>query len=75
MPDHPTTPGAVWRLLVFDPDPGDPKWLIAVVVGPADVRPGSAQDDPEVIASWVAARTGAAGLDPLPGSLAWRVSP
>ena len=28
-----------WRLLVLDRDPADPKWLLATVSHPEDVRP------------------------------------
>ena len=69
-------PGAApWRLLVLDRDPADPKWVVATVLDPADVRPADDQVDPEAVAAWVAARTGAAGLDPLPGAMAWRLVP
>lgn len=30
---------APWRLLVLDPEPDDPKWVLATVTLPADVRP------------------------------------
>jgi hypothetical protein len=73
--DHPTMhPAAPWRLLVFDPDPADPKWVLATVLDPGDVRSAAAPDDPEAVAGWVTARTGAARLDPIPGALAWSLA-
>ena len=71
-----TTPGGTWRLLVFDADPGDPKWIIATVVSGADVRPanpGEADPDGETRA-WVLAQGGGSVLTPLPRALAWRVN-
>jgi hypothetical protein len=38
-----------WRVLVLDPDPADPKWLIATIADPHHVRPadpaGTKPDD------------------------------
>jgi hypothetical protein len=64
------------RLLVLDPDPADPKWILATVAAPGDVRPadpGATVD--EVTAAWVASVAGLSrlSLTPLPGALAWRV--
>jgi hypothetical protein len=40
MPNDPTTTGnGPWRLLVLDRDPADPKWILATVATPGDVRP------------------------------------
>ncbi len=40
MPNDPTPTGSgPWRLLILDPDPRDPKWIMATVTTPADVRP------------------------------------
>ena len=40
MPHDPTTTGrGPWRLLILDRDLGDPKWILATVATPADVRP------------------------------------
>jgi hypothetical protein len=38
---HPAAPGlnGPWRLLILDRDPRDPKWIVATVTTPADVRP------------------------------------
>jgi hypothetical protein len=65
-----------WRILILDRERGDPKWILATVATPGDIRP--ARPDAivdEVTAAWVAS---AAGLfDPLltslPGALCWRV--
>jgi hypothetical protein len=78
MLNHPTTTGTgPWRLLVLDRDPGDPKWILATVATPADVRPARpAEAGPdEVTAAWVNAQHGLAHapLTPLPGAAVWRV--
>lgn len=69
---------APWRLLILDRgDPDGPVWMIATV-DPADVRPATGESTAEVeaVAVWVGSRTGAAArLTPLPGALAWRLSP
>ena len=40
MPNPSTTTSAeLWRLLIFDADPADPKWILATVASPGDVRP------------------------------------
>jgi hypothetical protein len=41
---HPALPGSSgpWRLLILDRDPHDPKWIVATVTTPADVRPALA---------------------------------
>jgi hypothetical protein len=31
--------GGPWRIVLLDRDPADPKWLLATVTIPADVRP------------------------------------
>ena len=78
MPNHPTTSRTgPWRILVLDHDPTDPKWILATVATPADVRParpGATVD--EVTAAWVASAAGLhrPALTPLPGALAWRVA-
>ena len=56
MPNDPTTTGnGPWRLLVLDRDPTDPKWILATVAAPGDVRPawpsGTVDED---TAAWVA---------------------
>lgn len=71
----PTTSGP-WRLLILDPDPADPKWLLCTVCQPGDVRPaapGEATPD-DVAAAWLRARNGGAHtLTALPGAICWRV--
>jgi hypothetical protein len=64
-----------WRLLIHDPDPDDPKWILATVVELADVCPaqpaGSTPDD--VTARWVTGRTRApVTLTALPHARVWR---
>ena len=70
---------APWRLLVHDPGrgDGDPKFILAVVAGPGDVRP-TAHDIgvvDEVTAQWVAGRHGTASVEftPLRYASGWRV--
>jgi hypothetical protein len=78
MSNHPsTTCNGPWRLLILDRDPADPKWIVATVASPGDVRPadpGEATVD-EVAAAWAAGRGGIAraALTPLPGASCWRV--
>ena len=75
MADHPTSSGP-WRLLILDPDPADPKWLLATVCKAGDVRPAGAGDTEldEMTAAWVRARNGEAPtLTALPRALCWRV--
>jgi hypothetical protein len=45
-PIIPAPPGAngPWRLLILDRDPQDPKWILATVASPGDVRPASPTD-------------------------------
>jgi len=65
-----------WTLLVLDPEPGDPKWIVATVVEMADVRPAAAADTApdEVTARWVAGRRRVpVALAQLPGARVWRV--
>jgi hypothetical protein len=43
FPDLPPDALTPWRILVFDKtDPQDPRWLIATVTLPSDVRPAQA---------------------------------
>ena len=75
MDDH-ASPNGAWRLLILDGDPADPKWLLAVVAAPGDVRPASPADEaPDELAQrWVAARHGRpVKLSPLPHARVWRV--
>jgi hypothetical protein len=57
----PTTGNGLWRLLICDRDPTDPKWIVATVIELADVRPATDSmlaipDVDEVTARWVAGR-------------------
>ena len=75
MPD-PSTATARWRILILDPDPADPKWLLATVTEPGDVRPASSGETEldDVAAAWMRARNGEAPtLTALPRALCWRV--
>jgi hypothetical protein len=57
--DPTTTRTGPWRILVLDRDPADPKWILATVATPADVRPawpGVGVD--EDTAAWAASGTG-----------------
>jgi hypothetical protein len=35
---HPSVTGAPWRVLILDRDPADPKWLLAMIMLPADAQ-------------------------------------
>jgi hypothetical protein len=75
MNDLPTGNGP-WRILILDPDPGDPKWILATIAEPGDVRPAPPCDtEPgELAAAWVRARNGQAPtLTAMPGARCWRV--
>jgi hypothetical protein len=72
----PPGPAGIWRLLVLDRDPADPKFILATVATPGDVRParpGATVD--EVTAAWVASASGLyrSALTPVPSALVWRV--
>ena len=66
-----------WRLLILDSSPDDPKWLLATVTLPSDVRPAVMQgrrysDWPEVT-DWVGRQVGAKpSLVPI-SAVVWRV--
>jgi hypothetical protein len=68
-----------WRILLLDRDPADPKWLLATVTLPTDVRP--AVLDPvgrysrwAEVTAWVHGQLGhAVDLVPVHDGLAWRV--
>jgi hypothetical protein len=65
-----------WRILILDRERSDPKWILATVAAPGDVRPAApdaAVDD--VTTAWVAARRGLAHiqLTQLLGASCWRV--
>jgi hypothetical protein len=76
---HPAVPGpnGPWRVLILDRDPADPKWILATIATPADVRPARASDNSadEVTAAWVAAVAGLyrPALTPMPAALVWRI--
>ena len=80
MNDAPTSATASngpWRILILDPDPADPKWIVTTVADSGDVRPaepGETAPD-EVTAAWVNARLHrpAAALAAMPRVLAWRI--
>jgi hypothetical protein len=75
MSDLPTVNGP-WRLLVLDGDAADPKWILATVAAPGDVRPAGLADEApdEVCLRWVAARHGQpVTLTKLPHARCWRV--
>jgi hypothetical protein len=72
-------PWRLLRLLVLDPSPVHPRWLIATIALDTDVRParlnahGRYQDWPEV-AEWARRAVGQPmSLVPLPAALAWQV--
>jgi hypothetical protein len=77
MNDLPTSSGP-WQLLLLDPDPADPKWLLCTICHPGDVRPAHLSDmaPDEVTAEWAANRGGLARVTftPLHRALAWRVA-
>jgi hypothetical protein len=69
-----------WRVLMLDRDPDDPRWLLATVTLPSDVRPavldaaGRYTDWAEVTA-WVRGQLGHASvLLPVHDALAWTVT-
>ena len=57
---HPPPANGPWRVLIFDPDPADPKWVLATVASPRDVRPASstARDVDDATTAWVIATSG-----------------
>jgi hypothetical protein len=77
---HPAVPGsAPWRILILDRDLEDPKWVLATVTIPSDVRPAvldaaGIQTGERAAADWVAQLTGhPVILVPIAGAQAWRV--
>jgi hypothetical protein len=68
-----------WRILLLDRDPADPKWLLATVVLPADVRPAVLDaarrySEWEAVTVWVRETLGrAVALVPVHDALAWRI--
>jgi hypothetical protein len=76
MPNHPTNTGTgPWRILILDRDREDPKWIVATVGAPGDVRParrGETEPD-DVNAAWASRNGRNAVLLPMRGALAWRI--
>ena len=82
MSDHPPTTvnGPRWRILILDRSPDDPKWLIATIASPADIRPATNIDSvtPElddVTITWAARRSGLGllAITRLPHPEVWRI--
>ena len=73
---QPNGPRAAWRVLLLDrSDPADPKWILATVAAPGDVRPahpGDSEPD-DVTAAWASRNGRNAVLLPMRGALAWRI--
>ncbi len=77
---HPAAPcNGPWRILILDRDPQDPKWIMATVAIPSDVRPAlldttTGNAGQQAAADWVARLTGRPViLVPIPGAQAWRI--
>jgi hypothetical protein len=74
----PVRPGS-WRLLILDRDPDDPKWVMATVMLPEDVRPAHVIDsrytDWDELTSWLRTTLGRPGVDlvPLHRPEVWRI--
>jgi hypothetical protein len=68
-----------WRILVLDRDPDDPKWILATVTLPSDVRPAlldaaGTRAGERAAAAWVSGLTGRpVVVMPIHDALAWRV--
>lgn len=68
-----------WRILILDRDREDPKWILATVILPSDVRPAlldaaGGQSGGQAAAAWVSQLTGRQViLVPIRDVLAWRV--
>jgi hypothetical protein len=78
MGNDPTiTRAGPWRILVLDRSADDPKWILATVATPGDVRPAHAAGAvlDEVTIAWVAAAVGLyrTALTPLRHADVWRV--
>lgn len=64
-------PNGPWRVLILDRDPADPKWILATIATPDEIRPARADAIvDEVTAAWVASAAGLfrPALIPLPGA-------
>lgn len=69
----PVPGGKPWRVVLFDPDPADPKLMLLMVAVPGDVEPLALAGE-EAVADWVAARTGwPVSLTRIRGVRAWLV--
>ncbi len=68
-----------WRILILDRDLADPKWILATITIPSDVRPAlldtaTGNAGQQSAADWVAQLTGhPVILVPIPDAQAWRV--
>jgi hypothetical protein len=63
-------------VLILDREHCDPKWILATVAAPRDVRPArDGADVDEVTQRWVASAAGLyqPALTPMPGAHVWRV--
>ena len=68
MNDRPTITGTgPWRILVLDRDPADPKWILATVMDPGDVRPAGLGE--RGLTGWAAVTTWLHGLLGRPAKL------
>jgi len=74
-----TTGTGLWRILVLDRDPQDPKWVLCTVMLTSDVR-GATLDragryrDWQAAAEWVAASVGRkVELAPVTDALCWHI--
>ncbi len=78
-PIIPASGNGPWRILILDRDPDDPKWILATVTLPSDVRPAlldaaGGNAGGQAAAAWVAGLTGRpVTLVPIHDVLAWRV--
>lgn len=65
-----------WRVLVLDASGDDPKWLIATVTEPEDVRPALIQDgryhEWDNVTTWVRRRVGRVRMVPS-SAIVWRI--
>lgn len=68
-----------WRLLILDRDPDDPKWVMATVMNPEDVRPVQVVDGRytgwDEMTAWLRAVLARPGVDlvPLYHAAVWRI--
>ena len=67
-----------WRLLILDREPADPKWILATVASPSDVRPADPGDlftGAQQAGEWVRGLLGRphATLTPITRAHVWRI--